>query len=71
MLEEYRKQGIASALLDEVINRCKKFNVKYVDIKVMDKNEIAKRIYKNLNFNEYIMTLRKKYRFFVVSLYIQ
>jgi len=42
------------------MNRCKKFNVKYVDIKVMDKNEIAKRIYKNLNFNEYIVTLRKK-----------
>ena len=60
VLEEYRKQGIASALLEEATNRCKRFNVKYVDIKVMDKNEIAKRIYKKLNFNEHVVTLRKK-----------
>lgn len=59
VLEKYQNQGIANSLLNEAINRCKKLKVKYVDINVMEKNEIAKRIYKKLNFKEYEVTLRK------------
>lgn len=59
VLEKYRNQGIANSLLNEAINRCKKLKVKYVDINVMEKNEIAKYIYKKLNFTEYEIKLRK------------
>ena len=59
VLEKYRNQGIANSLLNEAINRCKKLNVKYIDINVMEKNEIAKHIYKKLNFTEYEIKLRK------------
>ena len=47
VLEEYRNQKIASSLLNEAIDRCKKLNVKYIDINVMEKNELAKRIGKS------------------------
>lgn len=57
--EEYRNKGIGKSLLTEAINRCKKLKVKYVDINVMEKNEIAKHIYKKLNFTEYEVKLRK------------
>ena len=50
VLEEYRNQKIASSLLNEAIDRCKKLNVKYIDINVMEKNELAKRIYKKIGF---------------------
>ena len=60
VLEEYRNQGIASKLLNEAIKRCKEFNVKYIDIKVMKKNEIAINIYKKLNFKEFEIKLRKE-----------
>ena len=59
VLEEYRNQKIASSLLNEAIDRCKKLNVKYIDINVMEKNELAKRIYKKLDFAEYEVKLRK------------
>lgn len=59
VLEEYRNQGIANSLLNEAINRCKKLNVKNIDINVMDKNKIAKGIYKKLNFIEHEVKLRK------------
>lgn len=59
VLEKYRNQGIANSLLNEAINICKKLKVKYVDINVMKKNEIAKHIYKKLNFTEYEIKLRK------------
>lgn len=59
VLEKYRNKGIGKSLLNEAINRCKKLKVKYVDISVMEKNEIAKNIYKKLNFTEYELKLRK------------
>lgn len=59
VLEEYRNQKIAGSLLNEAIDRCKKLNVKYIDINVMEKNELAKRIYKKLDFTEYEVKLRK------------
>lgn len=59
VLEKYRNQGIGNSLLNEAIERCKKLKVKYIDINVMEKNEIAKYIYKKLNFQEYEIKLRK------------
>lgn len=59
VLEEYRNNGIATNLLNEAIDRCKKLNVKYVDINVMEKNEIAKNIYRKMNFNIFEIKLRK------------
>lgn len=59
VLEKYRNQGIANSLLNEAINIYKKLKVKYVDINVMKKNEIAKHIYKKLNFTEFEIKLRK------------
>lgn len=59
VLEEYRNNGIATNLLNEAIDRCKKLNVKYVDINVMEKNEIAKNIYRKMNFNNFEIKLRK------------
>mgnify|MGYP003507910010 CR=1 FL=1 len=44
----------------ELLEKCKEFNVKYVDIKVMEKNEIAMNIYKKLNFKEFEVKLRKE-----------
>lgn len=59
VLEEYRNQKIANSLLNEAIARCKKLNVKYIDINVMEKNELAKCIYKKLDFTKYEVKLRK------------
>lgn len=60
VLEQYRNQGIANKLLNAALEKCKEFNVKYVDIKVMTNNEIAMNIYKKLNFKEYELKLRKE-----------
>ena len=57
--EKYRNKCIGNSLLNKAINKCKKLNVKYIDINIMYKNEIAKSIYKKLNFTEYEIKLRK------------
>lgn len=59
VLEQYRNKGIGNSLLNEAIDRCKKLKIKYIDINVMKKNEIAKYIYKKLGFEEYEIKLRK------------
>ncbi|MBE6151753.1 MAG: GNAT family N-acetyltransferase [Firmicutes bacterium] len=60
VLARHRNQGIGKALINEAINKCKELNVKYVDINVIEKNEVAKKLYKNLNFTEFEVKLRKK-----------
>lgn len=60
VLEDYRNQGIGKSLINEAINRCKKINIKYVDINVIEKNEVAKNIYKNLDFNSFEVKLRRE-----------
>lgn len=60
VIEKYRNQGIANKLLNAALEKCKEFNVKYVDIKVMEKNKIAMNIYKKLNFKEFEVKLRKE-----------
>lgn len=60
VLEEYRKKGIAKKLLNEALIKCRKYKVKYVDINVMYENEIAKSMYKKMNFKEFEIKLRKE-----------
>ena len=45
--KEYRNKGIAKSLLTEAILRIQNMNVRYIDIKVMYNNIIAKHIYEN------------------------
>lgn len=59
VLENYRNRGIANELLTEAIKICKKLEVKYVDINVMAKNEVARHIYEKLGFSTYEIKLRK------------
>lgn len=57
--KEYRNKGIAKSLLTEAILRIKNMNIRYIDIKVMYHNIIAKHIYEKLGFVEYEIKMRK------------
>lgn len=56
---EYRRQGIAKDLINEITKICAMDNCSYIDINVMYKNELAKKLYKSLEFQELRITLRK------------
>ena len=56
--EEYRKQGIASKLLEETLKMVKK-DYNYVEINVVRGNEAAYNLYKKLGFDDLRVTLRK------------
>ena len=56
--EEYRNMGIAKKLLNEVMNLVKEKNPKFIDINVMYDNNIAKKIYDELNFKPFRLTMR-------------
>lgn len=56
--EEYRNMGIAKKLLNEVMNLVKEKNPKFIDINVMYDNDIAKKIYEELNFKPFRLTMR-------------
>ena len=60
VLKEYRNKKIGTKLLKEALKKCKDFNVKYVDISVMEENKIAKSMYKKMKFTEYEIKLRKE-----------
>lgn len=57
--KEYRNIGIAKSLLTEAILRIQNMNVRYIDIKVMYNNIIAKHIYEKLDFVNYEIKMRK------------
>lgn len=57
--KEYRNKGIAKSLLTEAILRIQNMNVRYIDIKVMYNNIIAKNIYEKLDFVNYEIKMRK------------
>ena len=57
---EYRNKGIAKELINEIILEAEKREAKFIDIKVMSKNEVAKHLYESLNFNEFKVMLRKE-----------
>ena len=55
----YRHNGIASRMLDYLIDYCKKEKIKTINLEVNIHNSIAINLYKKYNFNE--VGLRKKY----------
>jgi ribosomal protein S18 acetylase RimI-like enzyme len=56
----YRRRGIAKSLIQEAIKISKENNALFLDINVMYNNEIAKSLYKSLNFNEFKLSLRNE-----------
>ena len=59
--EEYRGLGIATKLIELAINWLKDEKlVKLIEISVMDKNELAKKLYKKLRFQKFKETLRNE-----------
>ena len=59
VLEEYRNNGIAHALIDKALMIIKEKNGVFVDINVMSNNIEAIKIYKSYGFNEIRVGLRK------------
>lgn len=57
--EEYREQGIASALMDFFINEVKKKNGKNITLEVSNNNKEANQLYKKFGFK--FAAIRKKY----------
>lgn len=57
---EYRNKGIAKELINKIILEAEKREAKFIDIKVMSKNEVAKHLYESLNFNEFKVMMRKE-----------
>jgi len=58
---DYRNRGIAKELINEVILEAEKRDAKFIDIKVMSKNDIAKELYDSLDFNEFKIVMRKEF----------
>ena len=56
--EAYRGRGLGKMLLESVLRHLKSEGVRDVRLAVWHKNEIAKRLYKELGFAEYMETLR-------------
>lgn len=57
---DYRNIGIAKELINEVVLEAESRDAKFIDIKVMSKNEIAKKLYNNLDFNDFKIMMRKE-----------
>ena len=55
----YRNRGIAKELINEVVLEAEGRDAKFIDIKVMSKNEIAKNLYNNLDFYDFKIMMRK------------
>lgn len=62
VLKEFRNRGIAKSLISESIAWSKKHKINEVFLDVDYKNPKAKRLYKQLNFEEYSTRLSKKIR---------
>lgn len=59
VLEEYRNKKIAKKLITVALEKCQALEAKYVDINVMKENKIALELYKQFDFNEFEIKLRK------------
>ena len=57
---DYRNRGIAKELINEVVLEAENREAKFIDIKVMSKNDVAKHLYNSLDFNEFKVMLRKE-----------
>lgn len=58
--EKYRNQRIATKLLEYSLSILSKKKISFVDINVLSKNTIAKKLYKKVGFEEYKIHMRKK-----------
>ena len=56
--EEYRNKKIATNLIKEAIDFLKIKQIDYVTISVISNNEVAKKLYQKLGFNEYSISLK-------------
>lgn len=56
--EEYRNKGIATKLIEESINWIKDNSIDNITINVMYQNEVAKKLYYKLGFENYSITLK-------------
>lgn len=56
---KYRNQGIASLLIENMIEECNENNVKTIDLEVSYLNESAINLYNKYNFK--VINVRKKY----------
>lgn len=56
---EYRKQGIASKLIEEFYNWCRSKDIKYIEIGSFVKNEAAFSLYKKFGFEVTTYYMRK------------
>ena len=57
--EMYRNNGIASKLMESAFNMIKDYNVNFIDVNVLVKNEGASYLYKKYGFNEFKINYRK------------
>lgn len=57
---DYRNRGIAKELINEIVLEAENREAKFIDIKVMSKNDVAKHLYNSLEFNEFKVMLRKE-----------
>lgn len=57
---DYRNRGIAKELINEIVLEAENRDAKFIDIKVMSKNDVAKHLYDSLEFNEFKVMLRKE-----------
>lgn len=56
---EYHNGGIATRLLDEFYNWCRKMKIKKIDISVYTENETAKKLYMKQGFETTILRMTK------------
>ncbi len=57
---DFRNRGIAKELINEIVLEAENREAKFIDIKVMSKNDVAKHLYNSLEFNEFKVMLRKE-----------
>lgn len=60
VLNSYRKKGIASNLLNKVINLINEKKIKFIDVNVMALNKDAINLYKKFGFDNLSFTYRKE-----------
>ena len=58
--ESFRKQGIATKLINEAKKWCINKGVSYLKLNVLEGNRIALNLYKKLGFNDFSRVLRNK-----------
>ena len=57
--EDYRHRGYGRELINEALSYAEGNEGKFIDIKVLNQNSIAKELYKSSGFNEFKVMLRK------------